>query len=43
VAGGYYGKKYGGNYFRGEPELLANMAKWSSDEKKTFIQTNLIQ
>ena len=41
-AGIYYGSKFGGNLLKGQPEVLADMAMWTLDEKKEWIQTNLI-
>jgi len=42
LAGAYYGKIFGGNFFKGQPEILADMTMWTLDEKKEWIQTNLI-
>ena len=42
LGGGYYGLKMGGNYLKADPEVLADMAMWTLDEKKEWIQTNLI-
>ena len=42
LAGAYYGKKFGGNFLKGQPEILADMTMWTLDEKKEWIQTNLI-
>jgi len=42
IAGNYYGKKIGGNYLKGQPEVLADMSMWTLEEKKEWIQTNLI-
>jgi hypothetical protein len=42
VGGAYYGRKLGGNLLKGQPEVLADMAMWTLDEKKEWIQTNLI-
>jgi hypothetical protein len=41
-AGIYYGSKFGGNLLKGQPEVLADMAMWTLDEKKEWIQNNLI-
>ena len=42
LGGGYFGRKMGGNYLKADPEVLADMAMWTLDEKKEWIQTNLI-
>ena len=42
LAGAYYGSKVGGNLLKGQPEVLADMSMWTLDEKKEWIQTNLI-
>ena len=42
LAGAYYGKKVGGSFLKGQPEILADMTMWTLDEKKEWIQTNLI-
>jgi hypothetical protein len=42
LAGAYYGKIFGGNFLKGQPEILADMTMWTLDEKKEWIQTNLI-
>ena len=42
-AGIYYGRKLGGKYFKGKPEIIVDFSFWSLEEKKAFIQTNLIQ
>ena len=42
AAGSYYGSKFGGNLLKGQPEVLADMAMWTLDEKKEWIQNNLI-
>ena len=42
LGGSYYGRKKGGNYLKGQPEVLADMAMWTLDEKKEWIQNNLI-
>ena len=42
VGGAYYGRKLGGNLLKGQPEVLADMSMWTLDEKKEWIQTNLI-
>ena len=42
LGGSYYGQKVGANYLKGEPEMLVDMTMWTVDEKKEYIQTNLI-
>mgnify|MGYP006865004748 CR=1 FL=1 len=42
AAGIYYGRKLGGGFLKGQPEVLADMSMWTLDEKKEWIQTNLI-
>jgi len=42
IGGVYYGRKLGGNILKGQPEVLADMSMWTLDEKKEWIQTNLI-
>ncbi len=42
AAGAYYGRKLGGGFLKGQPEVLADMSMWTLDEKKEWIQTNLI-
>ena len=42
AAGVYYGRKFGGNFLKGQPEVLANMSMWTLDEKREWILTNLI-
>ena len=42
AAGLYYGRKFGENFLKGQPEVLANMAMWTLDEKREWILTNLI-
>ncbi|MBC8344622.1 MAG: hypothetical protein H8E56_00015 [Candidatus Marinimicrobia bacterium] len=42
LAGGYYGQKVGGNYLKADPEILVDMTMWTVEEKKEYIQTNLI-
>ncbi len=42
AAGVYYGKKVGGNFLKGEPEILVDMTMWTLEEKKKYLQTNLI-
>ena len=40
--GAYYGSKVGGNFLKRDPEIIVDMTMWTVDEKKEFIQTNLI-
>ena len=42
ATGVYYGRKFGGNFLKGQPEVLANMTMWTLDEKREWILTNLI-
>jgi len=42
LGGSYYGQKVGANYLKREPEMLVDMTMWTVDEKKEYIQTNLI-
>jgi len=42
IGGAYYGRKLGRNILKGQPEVLADMSMWTLDEKKEWIQTNLI-
>ena len=42
IAGVYYGSRFGGNLLKGPPETLVDMAMWSLDEKKEWIQNSLI-
>lgn len=42
LGGSYYGRKMGANYLKGEPEILVDMTMWTLDEKKEYIQTNLL-
>ena len=42
AAGVYYGSKFGGNLLKGKPEILVDMTMWTLEEKKEYIQTNLI-
>tara|TARA_B100001971_G_scaffold15939_1_gene12470 strand:- start:167 stop:676 length:510 start_codon:yes stop_codon:yes gene_type:complete len=42
LGGSYYGRKMGGNYLKADPKVLADMSMWTVDEKKEWIQTNLI-
>ena len=42
AAGVYYGRKFGGNFLKGQPKVLANMAMWTLNEKKEWIQNSLI-
>jgi len=42
LGGSYYGRKMGGNYLKGDSEVLVDMALWTVDEKKEWIQNNLI-
>ena len=42
LGGSYYGRKMGGNYLKADPEVLADMTMWTLDEKKGWIQNNLI-
>ena len=42
LAGAYYGSKLGGGILKGNPEILVDMTMWTVDEKKDWIQTNLI-
>jgi len=41
-AGAYYGKKLAGKRFKDKPETLVNMSAMTLEEKKAFIQSNLI-
>jgi hypothetical protein len=41
-AGAYYGKKMAGKRFKDKPETLVNMSAMTLEEKKAFIQLNLI-
>ena len=40
--GVYYGKRIGGNLLKGKPEILADMTMWTVEEKREWIQYNLI-
>ena len=42
LGGVYYGKRLGGNLLKGEPEILADMTMWTVEEKREWIQYNLI-
>jgi len=42
LGGGYFGRKMGGNYLKADPEILVDMTMWTVEEKKEYIQTNLI-
>ena len=42
IAGAYYGSRFGGNLLKGPPETLVDMAMWTLDEKKEWIQNSLI-
>ena len=42
IAGAYYGRRCGGNLLKGPPETLVDMAMWTLDEKKEWIQNSLI-
>ena len=42
LGGSYYGRKMEGNYLKADPKVLADMSMWTVDEKKEWIQTNLI-
>ena len=42
AAGVHYGSKFGGKLLKGQPETLADMTMWTIEEKKGWIQNNLI-
>ena len=42
ATGVYYGRKFGENFLKGQPKVLANMAMWTLNEKKEWIQNSLI-
>lgn len=42
LAGAYYGSKAGGNFLKGQPEIIVDMTMWTVEEKKEYIQTNFI-
>ena len=42
AAGVHYGSKFGGKLLKGHPETLVDMTMWTIEEKKGWIQNNLI-
>jgi len=42
AAGVHYGSKFGGKLLKGQPETLVDMTMWTIEEKKGWIQNNLI-
>ncbi len=42
AAGVYYGSKLGGGFLKGKPEIIGDLGFMTLDEKKEWIQTNLI-
>ena len=42
AAGVHYGSKFGGKLLKGQPEIMVDMTMWTIEEKKGWIQNNLI-